>query len=168
MKKILDRLYVGDQNDAPKARKEGFAIASICKECPDGHRAILGYTGRGAPEGPDYYFVERGKHLAANVIDVDDPSFIPEEAINPALDFIKKHYDLGEKVLIHCEKGHSRGPTTCLMFLRSIHEMPYPFKIGEKIFKTLYRDFNPAKGIETYARQHWGELEHKYDAKSNG
>lgn len=166
MVKIIHNVFVGNQNDAPKAFKEGFAVASMCKECPDGHRATLGYKTAGAPKGPDYYFVEQGKHFAANLIDADDPAFIPSEVINPALKFIREQYFKGEKVLIHCERGHSRGPTTCLMFLRTIGEMPYPFPIAEKIFKTLYRAYSPSNGIQTYARQHWKEL--NYDAEHNG
>ena len=163
MKQIINQIYVGDQDDAPKAKEQGFAVASICKECPDGHRAMVGYTTPGAPAGPEYYFVQKGKNFAANVIDVDDPDFIPEAAINPALEFIKEQYDKGEKVLIHCEQGHSRGPTTCLLFLRMIGEMPYSFKIAEKIFRTLYPKYDPGKGMNIYARRHWQELGKEYE-----
>jgi hypothetical protein len=155
---IIPRLFVGDAADAPKAKEKGFAIAAMCKECPDGHRATLGYKTPGATKGPDYFFVERGKHFAGNLIDVDDPDFIRPEVINPALAFIKKHYENGEKVLVHCEKGHSRGPTTAFMFLRSIGELPYGFKRSEKIFKTLYPKYSPAVGIHSYARTNWVEL----------
>jgi hypothetical protein len=162
MKQIINRVYVGDEEDAPKALEQGFAVASMCKECPVGHRSMLKYDTLGAPQGPDYYFVKRGKHFAANLIDVDNPDFIPEEVINPALDWIKEHYDKGDKILIHCEKGHSRGPTTTMMFLRSIGELPYSFRISYKIFKTLYPKIDPAKGIEIYARKHWDELGKRY------
>jgi hypothetical protein len=170
MKQIINRLYVGDEEDAPKALEQGFAVASMCKECPVGHRAMVGYTTLGAPSGEGYYHAQKGKHFTANLIDVENPDFIPEDVINPALDFIKKYYDKGDKVLIHCEQGRSRGPTTCMMFLRSIGEFPYSFKVSYKIFKTLYPKLDPGKGIEIYARRHWNELENyeRHDVKFDG
>jgi hypothetical protein len=161
MKKVIERIFVGDKEDAPIAINKGFAVASMCKESPYGHRDMVGYKTLGATPGPDYYFVKRGKQFAANLIDVEDVNFIPEEVINPALDFIREHYDKGEKVLIRCERGHSRSPSTCLLFLRSIGEMPYSFKTAEKIMKTLYRPYDPSNGIRTYARTHWAELGNK-------
>lgn len=131
----------------------------MTKEGPSGHRSILGYDTPGAPKNDNYYFIKKGRHFAANLIDVDDPNFIPEEVINSALDFIKQSYDKKEKVLINCQQGHSRGPTTTLMFLRSIGEMPYSFKTSEKIFKSLYPKYDPGNGMKTYAKTHWEELE---------
>lgn len=158
MKKIIDRVFVGDQDDAPEALKKDFSVASMTKEGPEGHRSILKYTTLGAPKGEDYYSVRRGKHFAANLIDVDDPTLVPEEVINSALLFIKEQYDKGEKILIHCQQGRSRGPTTTLMFLRSIGEFPYSYRVSTKIFKSLYPNFDPGKGMDIYARTHWEEL----------
>ena len=165
MVKIVHQVYVGDQDDAEQVlrNKKDFAVATMTKEGPVGHRSMLGYQTLGAPKNDDYYYVISGKHFAGNLIDVSDPAFIPEEVINPALDFIKKHYDNGEKVLIHCEQGHSRGPTTALLFLRLIGEMPYSFTSSCKIFKSLYPKFEPGNGMLTYARNHWKELGIDYD-----
>jgi hypothetical protein len=161
MKKIIECLYVGDQDDAPEALNKDFTVVSMLKEGPVGHRSILKYDTLGAPNDKNYYFVIRGKHFAGNLIDTEDPDFIPEEVINPALEFIKKQYDKGEKVLVHCQHGVSRSPVTVMMFLRSIGEFPYSFNVSKKIFKTLYPKLDPAKGIEIYARRHWAELENK-------
>ena len=159
MVEIIKNLWVGNDQDTPEAQKRGYAICSCPKEGPSGHRSMLGYTTLGAPKGKDYYFVERGNHIALNLIDVDDPNFIPEQAINAALKFIKKHFDNGEKILIHCNRGHSRGPTVALMFMRSIGEMPHNFVQSLRVFKTLYPEFDPGQGMKQYARSHWASLE---------
>lgn len=158
MVEIINHLYVGGDQDFDKAAEHGFAICSCCKEGPNGHRSVLEYTTLGAPKGKNYYFVERGKHLALNLIDSDDPNFIPKQAILPALDFIHKHLHAGDNVLVHCNAGRSRGPTTTLMFLRSIGEMPYNFVQAEKIYRTLYPKYDPGQGMRQFARSHWSEL----------
>jgi hypothetical protein len=159
MKNIIDRIWVGKQREVQKALNDGFTVASMTKEGPEGHRAIVGYTTLGATPGKEYYYAKRGKHFAANLIDIDDPAFIPEEVINPALEFIKEHYYIGDKILINCEEAHSRSPVTCLLFLRAINEMPYPFVRAEKIFRTLYPEYDPGVGMRSYARTHWRGLE---------
>lgn len=158
MHEVIKRIWVGDQDDAPKAFDKNFAVCSVVKEGPVGHRSVLKYTTLAAPHDENYYYVIRGKHFAGNLLDLDDPDFTPSEVINPALEFIKKHYDSGDDILIHCERGHSRGPSVCLMFLKTISEMPYPFVRAEKIFRTLYPKYDPASGIRSYAREHWKEL----------
>lgn len=155
---IIDRIYVGSDDDFTEAKKRGYTICTCAKDGPNGHRSILKYTSLGAPKDKDYFFVERGKHAACNLIDSDDPNFIPEEVINAALKYIAKHYDAGDKILIHCNAGHSRGPTTALMFLRTIGEFPERFRVAEHKFKTLYKKYDPGIGMNHYARTHWVEL----------
>jgi hypothetical protein len=164
MIKIIHNLFCGDKYDVLKALEQNFAVASMCKESNYGHRDLVGYSTLGCPQdSPNYYFIEKGKEFAANLIDVEDPTFIKSEVITPALKFIKKHYDKGEKVLIRCEGGESRGPTTTLMFLRSINEFPYSYKNAYKIMKTIYPKLDPGKGMEIYAKTHWNDLLKVYE-----
>ena len=148
-------LFVGSDEDDSKAAESGYAILCCCKDGPHSHRQILGYTSLGAPKGKDYYFVERGKRMALNLIDADDPHFIPEEVIDAGLKFIDKHLAAGDKVLVHCNAGHSRGPTMAMLYLRKVGEMPYSFKSGEKVFRALYPKYDPNAGMRHYARAHW-------------
>jgi predicted protein tyrosine phosphatase len=100
--------------------------------------------------------------MALNLLDLDDPHFIPEEAVFTGLNFINKRLTAGDKVLVHCNAGHSRGPTMGLMFLRTIGEMPSSFGTSEKIFRSLYPKYDPAMGMRTFARAHWAQLKDFY------
>jgi hypothetical protein len=172
MKSVLDGadgkpiLFVGSDSDDQDAAKRGYAILSACKDGPWGHRSALGYKERGAPKGNQYYYAVRGKRMVLNLIDLDDPNFIPEEAIFPALRFINKHLKAGDKVLVHCNAGRSRAPTIALLFLRTIGEMPSGFGTSEKVFRALYPEYDPGVGMRTFARAHWGELKDNFYERS--
>ena len=160
MEQVIPRLYVGSDKDVPEAKKRGYARLTAAKDGPDGHREILGYHTMGAPKGKDYLFAtdEGGNHAAMNLIDVDDPEFIPEEMLLKGIAFAQEKWAEGKKILIHCNSGHSRGPTTAMMFMRSIGELPQPFNRARKIFKTLYPPYDPGHGMEYMARKMWDEI----------
>src|SRR5258708_5557484 len=157
---IIDRLFVGDEEGVPQAEQRGYSILAACKDgSPDCHRAVLGYTTLGAPKDKDYYFVQSDKrHMALNLIDIDDPTMIPREVIDAGLEFLKERYDAGDKIFCHCIAGHSRGPTMMLMFLRTIGEMPEGFNSAIKKFRTLYPPYDPGVGMKSHARERWREL----------
>lgn len=158
-------LYVGSDDDDKEAQKRGYYIVSACKDGPYGHRAALGYTTQGAPKGPQYYHAISGHRMVLNLIDHADPAFIQEDAIFPALRFIHKHITAGEKVLVHCNHGHSRGPSVAMMFLRTIGELPSGFLTSEKVFKSLYPDYDPNVGMRHFVRAHWQQLKDNFYAK---
>jgi hypothetical protein len=168
MKGILDGtdgkpiLYVGDDSDDQEAAKKGYAILSACKDGPWGHRAALRYTTMGAPKGDHYFHATRGKRMVLNLLDLEDPEFIKEDVIFPALKFINKHLKAGDKVLVHCNAGHSRGPTIGMMFLRTIGELPGGFLTSEKVFRALYPKYEPKAGMRTFAREHWQQLKDNF------
>lgn len=157
--KIIDGLYLGDEEGLPEAEKRGYAVLAACKDgSPDCHRAILGYTTLGAPKDKNYYFIQRGDHMALNLIDSEDPDFIPDAVIDAGLRFIKEQRDAGKKVFVHCIAGHSRSTTIVLMYLHAIGELPQGFLRAEHIFRTLYPDYDPGKGMRAHARARWAQL----------
>lgn len=160
MHEIYDNVYVGDDNDYEKIKNEkDWRSVRMCKYGPGGHKETLGYSTPGAPKGKNYLSVEVPNRIAINIIDMDDPNMIPWECITTALNYAKKELDAGYKILIACNSGHSRGPTTGLMFLRAIGDMPHNFVTSEKIYRTLYRKYDPGMGMRQVARSHWGELD---------
>jgi hypothetical protein len=130
----------------------------MAKYGPGGHQQTLGYTSPGAPKNKDYLHVERDNRIAVNILDLADPNMIPFECIRYAIKYIKKQLDLGFNVLVACNMGHSRGPSTGLAFLRSIGDMEHNFHISEKIYHTLYDRYSPGQGIRQVLRSHWAEL----------
>ena len=162
MEQVISNLYVGGDKDVPEAKKRGYARLTAAKDGPDGHREMLGYTTMGAPKNDQYLFVRKGDHAAMNLIDVDDPEMIPWDMLEEGIKFVAEMLQAGKKILVHCNAGHSRGPTTAFMAMRAIGELPQPFNRARHIFKTLYEPFSPGHGMETKAREHWNELKDKY------
>ena len=153
-------VWVGDDNDYEKIKdNKSWKSARMCKYSDGGHQQTLGYTARSAPKGKNYLSIETPTHLAVNILDLPDPNMIPWECFTIALDYIKKQLDAGYKVLCACNSGHSRGPTTGLLFLRSIGDLPYHFIKSENIYKTLYPHYSPGQGIRQVAKEHWTEVE---------
>lgn len=161
MEEIIPRLFVGSDKDAPIAKSRGFAICAMCKSGPDSYKSLTGHEGHAAPKGKDYYWYEKGNEGAANIIDADDPDWIHEECIYPALDFIHEHLLAGENVLCHCNAGISRSPTTVMMYLRTMGELPGNWHQSYSKMKTLYEPFDPKHGIKVFSQQHWAFLNNK-------
>lgn len=160
MEKIIGQLYVGNDQDFLKVKdRKGWSTLRCCKEGAGGHRETAKYTTAGAPKGEDYLAAGTGSHLALNFIDPHDPHFIQIEMLRKGLKFIQERLDAGDKVLIACNRGHSRGPTTAMLFMRSIGELPNTFVGSENIFRTLYPNYDPGIGMRTFARSHWSDFE---------
>lgn len=156
-------VWVGDDNDYLKIKDNNkWRSCRMCKYGVDGHQQTLNYKTLAAPQGKNYLSVEAKNRIAINIIDMDDPHMIPWECITTALKYAKEKLDEGFNVLIACNSGHSRGPTTGLMFLRSIGDMPYHFIKAEKIYHTIYKRYDPGMGIRQIARSNWSILDSLY------
>ncbi len=159
MVQISPNVFVGSDSDYEKIKDDKDWVALRCaKFGPGSHKEILGYETQAAPEGPNKYWVKKGRVLALNLLDLDDPNFVPPEAIQKGLDFIRDNVD-EKKVLVACNAGHSRGPTLGLMWLRTLGRMPYSFLHSSKIYRNdVYPKFDPSPGIEQFARSKWASL----------
>ena len=158
MIEIYQNLFVGDENDyeLEVSRQEGWAVVHACKE--PYHRQFLGYSGRGAPKGPEYFLARRGDRLALNIVDVKNPDFFSKESmIDPALDFIDETRDQGLKVLVHCNQGGSRGPSIALLYMAArLGALPSEsLEATEKEFRSRYPHYNPESGLREHLRQNW-------------
>lgn len=165
MIEVAPQLFVGNAtdlihvDDGAKGIKDGWYVITAAKE--PWHRDLLGYTSRGAPKDHAEYLLAKREHrLFLNLVDVDDPAFIREEIINTALEAIDDAMDRGDKVLIHCNQGQSRAPMLALLWLRGEDEAyaGLTYDLAAEQFREVYPSFAPAKGMEGYARTHWGEL----------
>ena len=158
MEQIIRGLYLGSDKDVPTAKYRGYARLCMCKDGDDGHRAMLGYTTLGAPEGPEYLEARKGDVMAVNILDLDDPTMIPDETIDLGMRFIKEMQDKRRILLVHCNAGHSRSATTVFMYLRATGEMPDSFITAERKFRTLYPEYEPGIGMRAHARERWRVL----------
>lgn len=159
-------VWVGDDADYEKIKdKSDWKSARMAKYGPGGHQQTLGYHTLSAPKGKNYLSKVADNRIAINIIDMEDPGMIPFECITIALDYIKEQLEAGFNVLVACNSGHSRGPSTGLAFLRNIGEMPHNFHMSERIYHTLYSKYDPGQGIRQVLRSHWTELGDNNESK---
>lgn len=159
MENIIKHLYVGGDADYEKVKDlKDWSILRCCKYGPGGHQDTLGYKTLAAPKGANYLSVDALHRRALNFIDSQDPHFIPFPMVLKGLEFIDKRLAAGDKVLVACNAGHSRGPTTAMLYLRSIGELAGNFIHSEGIMRTLYPPYSPGIGMRSFARSHWDEL----------
>jgi predicted protein tyrosine phosphatase len=158
MIEVYPSFFIGSEADYEMivSQQSGWCIVHACKE--PYHRRLLGYSGRGAPKGhPEYLMAERGNRLFLNLVDADDPAFIPKEIIDAGLRFIDKALKSGSKVLIHCNQGESRAPSIGLLYL-VIHTNCIPrtsLNEAETAFRKIYHGYNPKNGMRGFLTKYW-------------
>lgn len=156
MQEVYKRVFVTDATSCVPG-SDDVAVVHACKSpC---HQRAVGYTGKLPSSHPNYLVLEQGSDLYLNIIDPPVPLFMPA-LFSSFLDFAKKHWDDGKKLVIHCNQGESRAPSLALLFLaRSlavIDDSSYSSARGE--FQKLYPRYLPGKGIQTYFTQNWAKL----------
>lgn len=155
MKEIYKNLFIGSEDDYKFLSYDlkGWYIIHACKE--PYHRNALGYVGRSAPKDhPEYLIAERGCHLILNLVDAPDPSYIPKEIIDKALNTINnKIHD--QKVLVHCNQGVSRSAVIGMLYLHSRGLLSDDFEDAEKKYLEIYPFYAPNNGMRMYARNIW-------------
>ncbi len=159
MIEVYQNLYVGDQTDYErKVRNQvGWSIVHACKD--PYHRQAVGYSGRGAPKHhPEYLIAKRGHRLMLNLIDPENPAYIPKEIIDEALGFIAQHLNDGKKVLVHCNQGQSRSPGIGMLYLAKegiIENGSFNEALVE--FKSIYPSINMAGGMRGFLEMNWND-----------
>ena len=149
MVEVFSNLYVGNQDDFEHGvkGKDGWSVVHAAKK--PYHRQLLGYKTRSAPKDhPEYFWAQRGDELFLNLIDAQDPKYIPMKLIYLSLDFITSEIDKGQKVLVHCNKGMSRSPSIAFLWMRE-NGCFGDVSFGESVnkFKSIYPSWNPGKGM---------------------
>lgn len=160
MKEVYKNLFVGTEQDFEYVvkGKENWAVVHACKE--PYHRQALGYKGRGAPKNsPEYLFAIRANRLILNLVDADNPAYIPKQIIDKALDFIYQNLNAGQKVLVHCNQGQSRSPSIVMLYLAEFTDIfsDKIFQNVEKEFRLIYSSYLPSNGIRMFMYQNWDE-----------
>lgn len=162
MIEVFPSLFVGSGNDlihvddGAKGIKEGWLVISAAKE--PWHREALGYTGRGAPKDHiEYLIANRTRRMILNLVDVDNPEYIRPEIVRAAEVNISSALIRDEKVLIHCNQGHSRAPGIALQWMHHAGFLGGTLDQAEFMFKKIYPDYAPAAGIRGYLQQHWDD-----------
>src|ERR1700690_2743837 len=157
MIEIYPNLFIGKADDYEIQVKgqSDWLVVRACKE--PYHRQELGYTSRGAPKNhPEYLIARRENRLILNLIDANDPNYIPKEIIDAALEFIQKGLAESHKVLVHCNLGESRSPSIGLLYLAIYTDkLPREFASAELSFRLIYPPYNPSAGMRGFLVKNW-------------
>ena len=159
MREVFDgKLFVGNQADYENGNfNDEWAFCLAAKE--PFHRSVIGYTGRACDKShPEYLMALRGNRLILNLVDAPKAEFFDKGIIDAALAFIDARLNAGFRVLIVCNKGESRSPSICLLYL-----IKHRFIIGETLedceaeFMKVYPEYMPGAGMRGFVKEHWKE-----------
>jgi predicted protein tyrosine phosphatase len=159
MVEVHPRLFIGTEIDfeTQVASSPGWWVVHACKD--PYHRRLLGYGGRGAPKDhPEYLIARRGRQLYLNLVDTNDPNYIPKEIVDAAIAFVDEATKSEDRVLIHCNLGESRAPSLGLLYLaaRVGSVARGGLEAAEAEFRLLYPRYNPKDGMRGFLLRHWG------------
>jgi hypothetical protein len=160
MERIGDiKLYVGSKEEYSHAIRNGMKVVCALNRAKGyvTHQSVVGWTGRGCnPDNPYYLFKREPVAIYLNMIDGNDPKYVNDEMINPALDFIHQHLSDGNEVYIYCSLGESRSPSLALMYMLE-HGLIEKTVNTISLFRSkYYPDFTPKNGNLQYIKQRWG------------
>lgn len=159
---IKGKLSVGNMEDMNAIDLRMNAVLSACQTI---HYRYMGWDrGKNKPDrdNPNYLVMENDNLMSINWVDADSPKLFEwagVEAFTRALDFIDKW--IGKKpILVHCDKGKSRAPMVCLLYMakrtQKISNVSYDEAVTD--FLDIMPDMDPGLGIEDFVIKHWGEI----------
>lgn len=148
--KEIEDLYQDFNGSTYEFYNQGVDFLAAAKE--PYHRDILKYNSKAAPAmHPEYLFALRdigtAKYLALNLVDAEDPAYIPKVVIDKALSFITERINLGRRVFLFCKEGKSRSPGIAFIWMYENEFLPGNFKEAGQQFLKLYPDFMPKNGM---------------------
>lgn len=156
MEQIYDRLYLGTDYDCFKGNGDWTVVHACKSPC---HQRAVNYRGCLPNSHPNYLILEIKNNLYLNIIDPPQPLFKPQLFIS-FLDFSRRHWNSGNNILIHCNRGESRSPSLALMFLAKHISIISndSYDQAKEGFKIVFPAYAPGQGIQIYLRKHWGEF----------
>lgn len=158
MKKIIENLYIGNQQDYENTFfNDEFSFLLAAKE--PWHREALGYKGRACDKTHlEYLIARRENKLILNMVDAPSGLFFDKGMIDTALNFVEEELEKGRKVMIACNKGESRSASLGLLYLIKYgHIQGVTLEDCEAEYLKIYPEYNPGKGIREFVKEHWIE-----------
>lgn len=152
-------LFVGVKEEYNLARNKEMKIVCALNRANGfvTHQSRIGWQGRGCdPNHPDYLYRRDEDAIYLNMIDGEDPKYVNDEMINPALDFIHQNLITGNEVFVYCSLGQSRSPSIALMYLLEnnlIEKSSDTFSVFQSLY---YPNYQPKNGNLLYIKKRWG------------
>lgn len=157
MIEVYNKIYVGNEQDAKKLLFNSDWVVLHCCKNPF-HCDMVGYRGNLNKNHPNYPYIVKGNRMALNLVDIEyyDSSW-HEFYINMfanAFDFIDNQLSAGKRILIHCNKGESRGPSVALLYM-GYQGYYQEFDKAVEDFRKKYPLYNPKSGIYENIKACW-------------
>lgn len=135
--------------------------ALLCAKHPY-HKQIVGYEKNCPKEHFEYLFAYRPKEhiMALNMVDAPKLEYFSDEMIIAGIDFIHAELAQQRDVVVVCNKGESRSPTMCLMFmmLHGDFEKEMTHSQVFRQFSKVATNWNPNNGILQYCVKFWDRV----------
>ena len=157
MIRIAERLWLGGQSDWERTVRIARGPWHVIHACKEPYRRLfVGYQGRGCPkDNPEYLWAVRGRRIALNLVDGQEPEWVPEVAVDFAIERIAE-WTADYPVLLHCNRGESRSAVIGMLWLASQGRfLGMDFEAAEAEFRRIYPPYNPRGGMRLFAMQKW-------------
>lgn len=153
------KIFVGTKEEYRLAIQKGMKIVCALNRASGfvTHQSVVGWQGKGCnPDSPYYLFKLEPDAIYLNMIDGNDPKYVNDEMINPALDFIHTHLQNDNEVFIYCSLGESRSPSLALMYMLEYGMIEKSENTLAHFRTNCYPNFAPKNGNLLYIKQRWG------------
>lgn len=160
---VYKNIYVGNQEDLYQLYSNNEWSFLHCAQQPF-HREMVGYTGFLNKNHSNYRSIIKGNRMALNIVDMNFFNLNGYEdhfrkMFTEAIEFLNKETLKGNKILIHCNQGMSRGPSLAMLYISTLGAFNYKgFEDTEKEFNKLYPNYNPAINIKGTIKYFWNEF----------
>lgn len=151
-------IYVGTKEEYQTAKRQGMKIVCALNRANGfvTHQSVVGWQGRGCPPSSPYYlFKQEEDAIYLNMIDGDDPKYVNDKMINPALNFIGEQLKKQHAVFIYCSLGESRSPSIALMYLLENDLIEKSLNTIQKFKREYYSNYQPKQGNLLYIKNRW-------------
>lgn len=152
------KLFVGTKEEYPTAIHKGMKIVCALNRASGfvTHQSVVGWQGRGCNSDNPFYLVKQEEDaIYLNMIDGEDPKYINDAMINPALDFIQHHLNNDNEVFIYCSLGESRSPSIALMYLLENNLIEKTAHTVGFFRSQYYPNYAPKNGNLLYIKNRW-------------
>lgn len=151
-----------NQQEYENIKKSGIEISTLlCAKYPY-HKQIVGYEKNCPKNHFEYLYAFRSKDhiMALNMVDAKEPKYFSDEMILAGIDFIQGELAQGRNVVVVCNKGESRSPTMCLMYMMAHGDFDKSMSHTDVFleFSKLAKDWNPNNGILQYCVEFWNKI----------
>lgn len=172
MTRLIHNIYIGDDADYANIVDDRAWAVLHCAKHP-WHTSFVGYKGSLHITHPQYMLRRRDNEMALNLVDTDtyDETWLDfyREMFERAFAFLDEYRE-HRNILIHCNKGESRGPTVALLYsaMFSAFGTASSFDTAARMLRETYPRYSPRNNIYRVACELWPHFVRQRQVRDNG